>query len=807
VRTLIGLDNSWFFKKGDDQAWLAPGYAAEGWKEVSIPAPNLELPLNGFDEKSYQFVSTWLRDFELDSGVLERGRVFVDFEGVMTAARVFVNGREAGSHAGGYTPFSLEITGLVKGGGNRLAVQVDSRELPEVPPFGHVVDYLSFGGIYREVSIRTQGEALIADLYAKPTGALDEKKTLQLELSIDLGGLRGETLRLEATLGDAGRDPGEALARGVCEARGEPGRILVNLDFGEISGLELWEPANPRLYELVVRLLHGGVAIDEVSTRIGWREAEFRPEGFFLNGRLLKLRGLNRHQSFPYVGYAMPARAQRRDAEILKRELGVNLVRSSHYPPSRHFLDACDELGLLVFEELPGWHHIGGPAWKDAAILALEEMILRDRNHPSIVLWGVRINESPDDHDFYLRTNETARRLDPLRQRGGVRDLKRSELLEDVYTYNDFVHSGANRALRPPRQVTGRAVPYLVTEHNGHMFPVKRYDQEERLAGQALRHARVLDAAYGTPGLAGAVGWCAFDYNTHKDFGSGDRVCYHGVSDMFRIPKYAAAVYASQVEPTERVVLEVASLFAKGERDAAALLPVHIWTNCDEIVLYRGGERVGTYLPDRAAFPHLPHPPVVVRDLIGDRLEGQGFSKRQTRLVKEIVGVVFTKGIEALTLRQTLRMGLLLLAKRMSFAEAEKLVTRFAIGWGASDESFEVVGRVGGKEVARRRYGGDAHAVRLEMTADDGSLAADGIDVTRVVLRLLDQYANVHPFAAEAVVLSIEGPGEIVGPRLLALQGGVAAFWVRSRREKGRISLRAAGSRFDADPVEIITFN
>ncbi|MDA8410001.1 MAG: glycoside hydrolase family 2 protein, partial [Treponema sp.] len=521
------------------------------------------------------------------------------------------------------------------------------------------------------------------------------------------------------------------------------------------------------------------------------------------------------HQSYPNVGYAMGPRGQRRDAEILKRELGVNLVRTSHYPQSPHFLDACDELGLLVFEELPGWQHIGDLEWQANALSDLRSMIERDRNRPSVVLWGVRINESQDSHDFYAKTNALARELDPTRARGGVRYIEGSEFLEDVYTFNDFSYAGergqAGRArptdrarrtpaLKAPRRVTrlGRDLPFLVTEHMGHMFPTKRFDNEERLYEHALRHARVLDAAYGDPKIAGAIGWCAFDYNTHKDFGSGDRVCYHGVSDMFRIPKYAAFVYASQVEPSERVVLEAASLFAKGERSAAAMLPIHVWTNCDEVVLFRSGSRVGSYFPDRATFPHLPHPPVVIRDLIGDRLEKEGFSKRDQAIVRELVGIIFSEGMEALIWRDKLRMGLLLARKRMSFTQAEELISRLAVGWGEKSDTYELVGLVKGREVARRLYGGDAYAARLELRADDEKIEADGIDATRCVLRLLDQYGNIQPFASEAVELSIEGPASIVGPSLLSLVGGVAAFWVRSGIETGEVRLKARGSRFAA---------
>src|SRR5690606_15369707 len=173
--------------------------------------------------------------------------------------------------------------------------------------------------------------------------------------------------------------------------------------------------------------LDAGGEADRVDTRFGFREARFEADGFFLNGERLPLIGLNRHQTYPYIGAAAPARLQRRDAEIVKWELGCNLVRTSHYPQSRYFLDRCDEIGLLVFEEIPGWQHIGDEAWKQLSLDYLRAMIERDRNRPAIVLWGVRVNESGDDTAFYRATNDLAHELDPTRQTGGVRYIWESE--------------------------------------------------------------------------------------------------------------------------------------------------------------------------------------------------------------------------------------------------------------------------------------------------------------------------------------------------------------------------------------------
>ncbi len=368
-----------------------------------------------------------------------------------------------------------------------------------------------------------------------------------------------------------------------------------------LGAIKLWDLSHPNLYSVQVRLLRGTQAVDEVSRTIGFREAQFTDHGFELNGKVIKLRGLDRHQTFPFAGQAMPGRAQRRDAHILRHKLRCNIVRTSHYPQSRHFLDACDEIGLLVLEEIPGWQHIGDEPWKLISIDNVSRMIRRDWNHPSIILWGVRINESKDDHSFYVRTNALAHKLDPTRQTGGIRYFQESEFLEDVFTMNDF-----GFPLKPPNHSR-----YLNTEFVGHTYPTKTIDQVERLTEHTMRHARIHDQLASNPQYAGGIGWCAFDYNTHGDFGSGDRICYHGVTDIFREPKPAAGFYKSQCDPAEEVVLEPAFHWARGDASIGFSNAV-MCSNCDQIKLYIADELVATVDPDRKQFAHLHYAPFVV---------------------------------------------------------------------------------------------------------------------------------------------------------------------------------------------------
>lgn len=745
MRKVIGLLQGWQYCDNFSEAFLQNDFDGYAWQEVTLPHANKEIPYNYFDERDYQFVSTYRRELDIDPS--DQGkRLFLDFEGVMAAAEVYLNQVLVGSHRGGYTPFSCEITHAVNfGGENQLVVVVDSTERPDIPPFGHVMDYLCYGGIYREVNFRAVDPIFIENVFAKPKNVLTEARELEVDVYINNPLNNAVTGELQAVLSRGGKVVAQAFRSVELTTRGI---IVETMRLTDLAEVELWDLDTPNLYQLIVSLRTNLPTEDSYTDRIGFREAVVRPDGFFLNGRRVKIRGLNRHQAWPYVGYAMPKRAQRDDADILKYQLHLNTVRTSHYPQSRHFLDRCDEIGLLVIEEIPGWQHIGDAEWKKLACSHVREMIQRDWNHPSVILWGVRINESRDDHDFYTETNRIARELDPTRQTCGVRFHGHSEFLEDVYTMNDFAHSGGDLVLRDQRVVTGldHYVPYIVTEYNGHMYPTKRFDHEERLMEHALRHMRVLSAAGLDPHIAGTVGWCAFDYNTHYQFGSGDRICYHGVMDMFRIPKFAADAYRSQVDPETEVVLSPVTLWARGERSIGGVFPLVVFTNCDCVEIKVDGQSIGKFFPDRLQFPGVKYPPVVIRH--APRILGE---------------------------------------------------------WGCQWYDGEIIGYVNGKAAAVKKFIKNPVASKLEIKADHQLLDADGSDVTRVVFRIVDQVGNVVPYINDFISIEVDGPGEVVGPKQVVLIGGCIAAWIKTKTKPGTIKVWAVSSRFVSEEIEIIS--
>ena len=759
---MISLCSGWEFTRRWSEDFAR--FAGEG-ESVRLPHTAGESPLHYAAPRDYVTVCGYRRKLEIPAAW--RGKhLFLQFDGAAHIATVYVNGRECARHRCGYTAFRVEITDLVQyGGENQLAVKLDCTENPAIPPFGFVIDYLTYGGLYREVWLDLREESYMEDMYLT-TPSLDR---LEAELR-----LVGTARRVRLTV----LDGEEVLAR-------EEGSDRFTI---RVPRAKPWSPDSPKLYTCKAELLDADSCLIETRCqRFGFRTIRFTADGFYLNGKKTFLRGLNRHQSYPYVGYAAPAHLQREDARILKEELSCNAVRTSHYPQSHHFLDACDELGLLVFTEIPGWQHIGDEAWKDQAVENTREMVLQYRNHTSIVLWGVRINESQDDDAFYARTNALAHELDPSRPTSGVRYLEKSSLLEDVYAYNDFSHTGLNPGAKAKDQVMkDTSKPLLISECNGHMYPTKAYDPWEKRQEHALRHARVQDAARSSGGHGGCFGWCMFDYPTHKDFGSGDRICYHGVLDAFRNPKLAAALYASQGE--DRPVLELGSSMDIGDYPGGDRGQVYAFTNADQVDLYKNDQYVASFRPQ--GWKGLEHGPVLIDDTIGCLLETQeGFPPAKARALKKALEAAGKYGLAALPLSEKLRMASCMLRFGLRFEDGVALYGKYVGNWGGEATRWRFDGKKNGQVVASqtRCPGSDLH---LEVRPSQTLLhEGDTYDMAAVRIRILDEFGNLAPYAQLPVQLKARGSVRLVGPELVTAEGGMTGTYIKTVGRSGRGSL------------------
>ncbi|MGL5541094.1 MAG: glycoside hydrolase family 2 TIM barrel-domain containing protein, partial [Erysipelotrichaceae bacterium] len=741
MRTIYNLNYEWQFQPhvSKDLAQLD----ASKFEAIDLPHTNCVLPYNYLNEQAYQFVSCYRKSVALTPKANKR--TFLRFYGVQVSCELYLDQVKIGEHFGGYDAFDIELTPYIETAKSyTLDVVVDASEQADVPPFGNVVDYLTYGGIYREVELLELDNVHLQSFFCKPRF----EKQWFLDVEVERVGNQAIEVQLwlEGSL--------------VQTKRSEETTLTLAIEEGA-----MWDVEHPTLYDVFVHLLDGEEVVDRLHDKIGLRTCVFQADGFYLNGKKLKLRGLNRHQAYAYVGYAMPKSMQEQDADLLKWTLGCNIVRTSHYPQSKHFIRRCDEIGLLVFTEIPGWQFVSqNEKWRNLTLQATRSMVMQYRNHPSIVLWGVRINESQDDHELYTQTNAIAKQLDPTRSTGGVRFITHSELLEDVYTFNDFSHRGDNPGLQARKKVTKHhEKAYLVTEYNGHMYPTKRFDDEAHRLSHALRHAAVLESMYAQETIAGCIGWCMNDYNTHQDFGSGDKICHHGVMDMFRMPKLAASVYASQQDNTP--VLSISSTMNIGEHPAGELKRVVAFTNCDMIKLYKNGLYIQSFAQPSKKDSKLPHPIIEIDDFIGDQLERvEGYPRGVANEMKAVLNAIAKYGQDRLPLVYKAKMAKLMVVHGMSLAKGYELYGKYIGNWGQKALEYRFEGYQKGTLVTsctRNLFAASQMSVKASHTVLQETLT---YDVAQLFIEMQDQDGNVLPYFNQPVHFTTEGPIALLSP-------------------------------------------
>lgn len=795
-------NREWKFAKIYSDELLADDYNEADLENVELPHTPVITPYHYFDESIYQGVYGYRKAF-IAKEQWHGKQIILTIEGAAHSAEVYLNGILLAEHHCGYTAFCVNLAKHIRfDKENILVIKVDSRESQNIPPFGHVVDYMTYGGLYRNVRLEIKEDIYIADVFAKALNVLSEYITLNSDVTL---WCKGNKITLKGEALQNNQKELELLGVKVRQTLLWTEELTSSLNLFDINSLnhtiehksvKLWNCENPVLYTLRTELIRDGEVIDINETKIGFREVMFCSDGFYLNGEKVKLRGLNRHQSYPYVGYAMPKSMQRYDADILKNELSVNAVRTSHYPQSQYFIDRCDELGILVFMEIPGWQYIGDEAWKSQAVENTKEMVMQYRNHPSVVLWGVRINESQDDDDFYKRTNAAAHALDNTRQTSGVRFLQKSSLLEDVYAYNDFSHEGNNAGCQEKKRNTpDKEKGYLISEYNGHMYPTKAYDCEDHRVEHMLRHARVMDAYYGQEDIAGGFGWCMFDYNTHKDFGSGDRICYHGVCDMFRNPKLAASLYKSQSEAED--VLEISSAMDIGEHPACLMKDVYAITNADSVRLYKNDVLIREFGANETPFKSLLHGPILIDDFIGGLMEkGEGFSHSKAEEIKQILMSACKNGMGNLPFKTKLLAAKCVLLRGMKMQDAVELYNKYVGNWGTTATIYKFEAVKNGKVVKtiEKKPMTDA---RLLVTYSHSILVEDETyDVASVRIKAVSDTGNLLSFSQEPIVLKTQGPIEIIGPHVISLQGGMSGTYVKTMSQEGEAKLILESEQF-----------
>jgi beta-galactosidase len=733
---IIPLDAGWTFGPASRRGALAP---------VTLPHTVTPLSWQGWNPARWE--RRWLYAKTFDAPAESSGkRVFLDFAGAMTHSTVTLNDAAVADFLGGYLPFGGEITGYLQHSGNRLSVLLDSRFNQNVPPDRPKpwkttsVDFWQPGGIYRGVRLRVVPQVFITDVFARPVKASDW--SVDVQVTVDAGVVPAKAAKLKVELLDGTRVVSSATTGVSITQAGT--QVTVSTTLTKLGDVSLWDitSTSPKLYTVVATLLEGSTPVHDYRVLTGFRTISFAEDGFYLNGRRVKLFGLNRHQLYPFAGGAMPARVQAKDAQILRQELNCNMVRCSHYPQSEDFLDACDRLGLMVWEEAPGWGYIGDAAWRDLTYRDVRTMIVRDRNHPSVICWGVRLNETRDEPAFYEKTNEIAETLDRSRPTVGAmntRQLLNGNYQQDVYGFNDYSHVKRNGVrvptLQPPADGAGK--PYIISETIGTLSGPGRFyrrtDDQAIQQGQAMAHAIVHDIAASDDRYCGLLAWSGFDYPSGSGHNQYKGVKYTGVVDLFRVLKPGAAIYQAQVSPTVAAVIAPAFYWDFGKASpASGLKAAMICSNLDRLKVYVGGELLATVKPDRAGYRHLTYPP--------------------------------------------------------SFVD-------FSAVKGAALPELRIDGYLGSALVASRLLSADHAGDSLSLQADDKQIVGDGVDATRLVVRAVDRHGAPRPYVRGKVTFAIAGPHVLVGesPFDFTHTGAAGAIWIRSRpHSTGAVTVKAS---------------
>lgn len=616
------FNDGWLFFRVDssialDENKLINGIFPHQAENVTLPHTAHIEPL--IVNNQWQGISYYSKSFQLSSK--NKGQnIFLKFEGAMNVADVWVNGVHVKQHLGGFLPFIINIDKVVKYDSlNVLVVKLDNRDNPITGPKPlKELDFNTYGGIYRNVWLITKSSVHISDpIYANQKGGggifIRTKNVTEVSALIDIktnlvnSNKEKKNVELIHTLFDNSDN----------EVWSQRSNSHINANSNKdievqtvIPKPNMWSPKTPYLYRLVTEIYSKGQLVDKEENSIGIRDINISVNGLYLNGKKVFLRGVNRHQEYPYIGYAISDEAQFRDAYLIK-SAGFDYVRASHYPPSPAFLKACDELGLFVLDAILGWQYFGDSLFIEHAKTSARELIRRDRNHPCILAWELSINETPMPKHFMEEINNI-----------------RTEESPGMYTAG-WIKNGYDIYIeaRQHRKDVDYSVPLIVSEYGdweyfaqnagfnqnkwNDLLPEERSSRQPRESGEnrLLQQAQNIQEAHNDNLSTNAFAdgyWSMFDYNR----GYADELEYSGVMDNFRLPKFSYYFFQSQRDIMEnnefaKPIIHIASYWKPGKSKS-----VKIYSNCDEVELYLNGYFIGRKLPDNNySTTNLNHPP------------------------------------------------------------------------------------------------------------------------------------------------------------------------------------------------------
>ncbi len=753
----------WQFIQGSgvkDVNKLSSDDADISWEQVSLPHTAAVEPLVIKDQQ-WQGTSFYRKTFKAPD-ILKEKHVALKFEGAMQVADIFLNGEKLMTHQGGYLPFYVELSEHLKyGKENVLLVRLNNEDNELVPPGKPIadLDFNWFSGIYRNVWLMVKEKIHVTDpvganrvagggIFVTYSDVSDEKATVDVKVDVDNQRQKPADIGLSVKIRDAEGNviTEQSVAAQNVEAMGNQ---VFQTSF-DIEEPALWSPDYPNLYDLTVEVLENEKVVDAVSETIGIRTFSWTAGQFYLNGEPLFLRGTNRHQEYPYIGYALSDNANYRDAYKIK-QAGFNFVRLSHYPHSRSFMRACDELGLLTMDAIPGWQFFGNEVFQDNAIQDVRNMVRRDRNHPSVVIWEASLNESGMTREFMQRAHAAVHEEYPHE------DTYTCGWIDDVYD----VYIPARQHGKPPHYWNryDEEKPIFIAEYGDWEyyaqnagFNQKAFEDltseernsrqlrgfgQKRLAQQALNYQEAHNSNLQGP-ACGDANWLMFDYNR----GYAPDLEASGIMDLFRLPKFAFYFYKSQADIKPEVseefygpFIEIANFY-----NDPSFSEVKVYSNCEEVELFVNGKSVGRQKPDDDRISsHLNHPP-------------------------------FTFHLN-----------------------------------GFEPGELTAKGYVAGQEMAETTRRTPEQAAQLNLWIDESGrpLEKGQNDVVFLYASVADENGTILPEATNNVTYSVEGDAELIGANPVSAEAGIATILLKAGDQGGVITIKASANGLAAEPLTV----
>jgi beta-galactosidase len=622
-RMHLSFNVGWKFYKGAVSGDTASGssYDDSSWLAVNLPhnppktgqsGPDAARPPWTSSGYSYEGVSWYRKHFTLDNSYQGR-KIFLEFEAVGIRADVWVNGTLLTTHYGGYLPFTIDMTDYVNFGGtdNVIAVKADNTDDASTP-IGNAT-WFNWAGIYRDVWLHITDKLHVTDaVYANTVAgggvfvtypsANDVSAQVQVKTNVKNEYATSMDCTVKTYIVDANNLPVAQMADS-CSIAAAGNNTFTQL--ATVTSPRLWHPDHPNLYTVYTEVYDGDGSVDTYKTRAGIRSISFsKAEGFKINGQALRFRGANRLQDFPYIGYAMGNVGQRRDAEKLK-EAGFQCVRTSHYAQDPAFMEACDELGIMIMDEIPGfqWWDNGGSTFTQRSYQNMKDMMRRDRNHPCVIAWELSLNETGFNATYANMAYSYGHAEYPGNQCFVAGWKVTGTYYPDIYIATPSVGARTYSGPKPLFISEYGHWEYQLVEnyysdvHRGDIGD--GYYGETAMLNQAANHQDGLNQNRGMTYLCGDNLWVGIDYGPYPS----------GVLDIYRLPKFSYYFFQSQRDPNI-VLAGIDSgpmVYIANYWTASSPTTVKVFSNCEQVKLYKNSVLQATQSPDTGT--NLEHPP------------------------------------------------------------------------------------------------------------------------------------------------------------------------------------------------------